>query len=137
LAEDSTVPGHTVLAKAGGAALIIWDATPVIIAIVHDKLTDADANALIEHDALKVLVKLQPVVDKDAKTITVRITYNKTGDVNPAYGTPTFLGVERYATVSANAADLRGDKSEWKELDSKANVPAWFSFTILGQLPPR
>ncbi|MBD5656436.1 MAG: hypothetical protein IAI50_14820, partial [Candidatus Eremiobacteraeota bacterium] len=33
-AAETLVPGHVVLAKPGGDAVIIWDATPVVVTIV-------------------------------------------------------------------------------------------------------
>jgi hypothetical protein len=137
LAEDVSIPGHAVLARASGEALVIWDATPLIASVVQGKLSDADANSLVAHDALRILARMQPNVDKSAKSITVRVIYNKTGEVSPVYGAATFAGVERYATLTAPAAALRTDKSKWKELDDKTALPAWLVFTVIGKLPPR
>lgn len=131
------VPGHAVLARPTGEALVIWDATPLVASIVAEKLSDADANALVAHDALRVLAKMQPNVERAATSITVRVIYSKTGEVSPVYGTATFAGVERYATLTARAADLRTDKGKWRELDDKAALPNWLTFTIIGKLPPR
>ncbi len=134
---DDAVPGHAVLAKPGGDALVIWDASPVVASIVKSKTDDAGANDLLERDAVHVLATMAPNVDKSAKTITVRVIYSKTGAVSPVYGTPTFMGIERYATLTVPAGDVQGDRDKWKELDAKAPVPAWFAFKVTGLLPPR
>lgn len=131
------VPGHAVLAKPAGDALVIWDASPVVASIVKSKTNDADANDLLERDAAHVLASMAPDVDKSAKTITVRVIYSKTGAVSPVYGTPTFMGIERYATLTVPAGDAQTDRDKWKELDSKAPVPGWFAFKVTGLLPPR
>jgi len=136
-ASADDVPGHAVLAKPDGDALVIWDASPVVASIVKSKTADADANDLLERDAARVLVTMAPNVDKSAKTITVRVIYSKTGAVSPIYGTPTFMGIERYATLTVPAADAESDRDKWKELSVKTPVPAWFSFKIIGLLPPR
>lgn len=134
---QATVPGTVVVARTSSDALIIWDSSPEIAAIVKDKLSDRDANVRIEHDALHVLATSLDKVGKDAKTITVRVVYSKNGDVSPVYGTPTFLGIEKYATVSASRTDLATDRDKWKEIGDTADLPAWIKVEILGKLPPR
>ena len=134
---DDAVPGHAVLAKPDGDALVIWDASPVVASIVKAKTNDDGANDLLERDAVHVLATMAPDVDKSAKTITVRVIYSKTGAVSPVYGTPTFMGIERYATLTVHASDVQGDRDKWKELDAKTAVPSWFAFKVTGLLPPR
>ncbi len=133
---DDAVPGHAVLARASEDALVLWDASQVVATIVKDKFNDADANALIKRDAYRVLVSMAPNIDKSAKTVTVRVIYSKTGAVSPVYGTPTFTGIERYATLTASGSDVRSDRDHWKELDAKAAPPAWLEYKIVGLLPP-
>lgn len=135
LADD--VPGNAVLAKPDRDALVIWDASPVVASIVKSKTNDSDANDLLERDAAHVLATMTPNVDKSAKTITVRVIYSKTGAVSPVYGTPTFMGIERYATLTVPAANAQADRDKWKELDAKSPVPSWFAFKVIGLLPPR
>jgi hypothetical protein len=136
-AADDEVPGHAVLARPSGDALVIWDASPVVASIVKTKTNDAGANDLLERDAVHVLAAMAPNVDKSAKTVTVRVIYSKTGAVSPVYGTPTFMGIERYATLTVAGTDAQGDRDKWKELDAKAAVPSWFTFKVTGLLPPR
>ena len=135
-AAEPAVPGHIVLARTEADALVIWEATPEVAAIVSGKLSDADANARLERDALRVLGQEAPKL-ASARTITVRVIYSKTGDVSPVYGTPTFAGVERYATVTISGADASSDRDKWKELADGATPPAWVRFDIVGTLPPR
>jgi hypothetical protein len=134
---DDAVPGHAVLARASEDALVLWDASTVVATIVRSKMSDADANALLERDAARVLATIAPNVDKGAKSVTVRVIYSMTGDVSPVYGTPTFAGIERYATLTVTGPDVRSDRDRWKELDAKAALPAWFAYKIVGKLPPR
>ncbi len=131
------VPGRAVLAKPGGDALVIWDASPVVASIVKSKTNDAGANDLLERDAVHVLAAMAPNIDKTAKTITVRVIYSRTGAVSPVYGTPTFMGIERYATLTVPGPNAQGDRDKWKELDTNSPVPSWFAFKIVGLLPPR
>jgi len=140
IADQADIPGHVVLAKAGAkpetSALIIWDATPLVVTIVNQNMTDADANALLEHDAVHDLAKTLKSLSPDATTVTMRVTYQKIGALNPEYGAPTFEGVERYALITANVRDLRGDRDKWMESPDTKPIPAWLSYSITGSLPP-
>jgi hypothetical protein len=135
-AAGAPVPGHFILARTHDDALAIWDSTPEIAAIVNGKLSDADAKARLEHDALRVLAAVTPEVASNAKTISVRVIYSKTGDVSPVYGTPTFADVERFATLTMKAQDAASDRDKWKELGDAA-PPGWVQFDVVGDLPPR
>jgi hypothetical protein len=125
-----------VLARTADDALAIWDSTPEMIAIVNAKLSDADAKTRLQHDAVHVLAEVQPKLTA-AKTITLRIIYSKTGEVSATYGTPTFAGVERYATMKVKASDVAADRDKWKELGDSAALPTWMQFDVIGELPPR
>ncbi len=137
LAEEPAIPGHVVVARVSDDALIIWDASPEIAAIVTNKTADDAANAQLERDALRVLAQNVSRLEKSAKSVTVRVIYNKTGAVSPVYGAPTFAGVERYATLEASYKDAAADRDKWKELDPKHAVPSWIAFKVIGRLPPR
>lgn len=130
------VPGNVVLARASGDALAIWDATTTVALIVKNKVPDAAANDELEHDAARVLATIAPSVNKSAKTLGVQVVYSKTGDVSPVYGSPTFLGIETYATLTVTMADLRAHARAWKDLDRKTPLPASFAFKVTGELPP-
>lgn len=135
-ADDATPPGHIIVARATSDALLIWDASAAVTKIVTARTPDSDANASLEREALQLLAGKVAEL-KDTKTISLRVIYNKTGDVSPIYGSATFAGVERYAVLSMATADLVADRDKWRELNEKAAVPAWIGFKILGALPPR
>jgi len=113
-----------VIARAGSDATVLYDATPDVIAIVRDKIGDEQANRLLQHDALRVLALAAPELP-EARAITVRITYVRSGDVSPVYGTPTFVGVERYASLRESAPNAKSDRHRQ------------ITFTVVGKLPPR
>jgi hypothetical protein len=135
-AED-TVPGHAVLARPTGDALVIWNASQVVASIVRSKMTEADADNLLERDAVRILTSMSPHIDKSAKTITVRIIYAKSGEVSPIYNTPTFKGFEQYALLMARAQDIPTNLNKWKELQENHAVPAGLTYKVVGRLPPR
>ena len=94
----------------------MWDASPVVASIVKNRLSDADANALLERDASRVLATMAPNFGGETRSVTVRVIYSKTGDVSPVYGTPTFAGIERYATLTRPLAGA------WREDGTPALV---------------
>jgi len=127
---------HVVIANAGPSAVLIWNASPIVAQIVTDGASDQVANDRLERAALRAIasdVALLP----HAKTISVRILYDKTGDVSPVYGGPTFAGVERYATLTCDAAHARANAAQWKGLRETDALPAWLTLTVVGTLPPR
>jgi hypothetical protein len=136
-ADVAKPPGNVIVARTSGDALLIWDASTDIAGIVTSKTSDADANALLERDAARVLAASLSKVDKSATSITVRVIYQKTGAVSPVYGTATFAGVERYATLKLSAKDANDDRDKWRELGDTSPAPGWFAFAVIGQLPQR
>ena len=134
---DAPVPGHVIVARASGDALLIWDATPEVASIVSRNVSDADANAQLERDGLRVMSQSLGKVARDAKTVTVRIIYGHTGEVSKVYGSATFAGVERYAIVTMSGHDATSDRDKWKEAGSGSASPSWVEYKITGKLPPR
>jgi hypothetical protein len=131
-----TVPGHVIVARENDDAVLLWDATPDVADIVRERLSDADAEKRLERDALRALATSLDRVP-NARTVTLRVLYSKIGDVSPAYGSPTFAGVERYATLTVDARRAAGDDDRWKELGPRSAVPAWIDYEVVGELPPR
>lgn len=132
------VPGHVIIARTSGDAIVIWDATAVVTSIVNEKLSNGDANDLIEHDALIVAVRAAPSLRPNTRTLTVRIGYNEIGAVNPAYGGATFAGIEHYATLNVSFRDLRKlVASNHGTADNTKKQGNIGTFTIQGELPPR
>ncbi len=132
-ADDAT---HVVVASTGTSAVLIWNASPVVTKIVNDAVSDAVANDRLERAALRAVAPDIAALPR-AKTISVRILYDKTGDVSPVYGSPTFAGVERYATLTCDAAHARAAAPQWKGLRDTDALPAWLTLTVVGTLPPR
>ena len=136
-AADESIPGHAVLAQPGGDALIIWNASQLVASIVRSKMSDADADQLVERNAIGVLAKMLPTVDGNARTITVRVIYALSGEVSPLYGSPTFKGFEQYALLSMRGRDARADKQKLRDLQKTGTIPPALRYKIVGRLPPR
>lgn len=129
--------GHVIVVRPSGDALVIWDATDRVIGIVHDKVGDKDANAILERDGLKALSSKLSSLNKSSRRVTLRIVYKKTAAVNSEYGTPTLEGVEKYATIDFAGKDAFADRDHWTKLAPQASLPGWIQYSVTGQLPPR
>ena len=131
-------PGKIVVARIQGDAVILYDATSEVAAIVSGNVGDAGALPRLERDALLALGSRSSLFSK-ASTVTVRVLYDKTGDVSPAYNTPTFAGQERFANLTMTSHDVVTDRDGWKEAasDPKRALPRFVTFEVVGTLPPR
>jgi hypothetical protein len=103
---------------------------------VSTKLSDDDANARLKRDAIRVLAASVENVSKDARSVTIRVLYNKTGAVSPVYGAATFAGVERYAEMTLSGAAFFQDRDRWRESADRPVYPRWLVFRVVGSLPP-
>lgn len=130
-------PGNVILARVAGDALLVWDASPDVKTIAVNKLSDDAANALLRHDGLKAIAQSLSEINTKAKTVTVRIVYDRSGAVSPAYGSPTFAGVERYASLGMSWRDAITNRGNWKSLAANSPLPDWIQFKVTGSLPPR
>jgi len=79
---------------------------------------------------------MSALLNHGVRSITVRIGYNKTGDVSPVYGGATFAGIEHYATLALSVGDLKKFIAS-KQRVTDAGIPRFAKFTVLGELPPR
>lgn len=132
---EEAVPGGVSVARTTEDALIIWDASSEVAGFVTNKTPDEQANAQLRHDAVRVAAANISKLEKSAKTVTVRVIYNKTGPYSKTYNADTFGGVVRYATLQFPYKEADADKDHWKSLDAKSQLPSWMKFTILDKLP--
>jgi len=128
------VQGSVILARAGSAALYIWNATPYVAQLVSDKrLGDGGLNEL-EATALSILTERAKAAASD--TLTVRVFYEKSGAVSPAYGSATFEGMEQLLTLSAERKALGESGSHWSAELLGGKTPTGLSVSVTGALPP-
>jgi hypothetical protein len=119
---------------AGATTFYHWDATPFVVHLVDDHLVGAAGLRALETTALKALAGRT----KTSRTrgLVLRVLYQKTGAVNPAYGTPAFAGVETVLTMRATRANLAGHAAQWQTALVQGRIPAGLSIAVTGNLPP-
>jgi hypothetical protein len=138
LAQDQDEDDLPVLvAKPGGHALLIWDATTQVTDIVKNKMNDAAADDVLERGALAAIASNRDALSRSASDVTVNIIFKKIGAINPEYGTPTYAGVYKCAVLKMDGNDVFGKRDGWPTLAASAPIPAWVHFSLVGQLPPR
>ncbi|HEX3464747.1 MAG TPA: hypothetical protein VHS78_11925 [Candidatus Elarobacter sp.] len=127
--------GTVVIAKPAPDVLLLWDATPVVTRIVAEKTDRTAALQRLESSALELLAKRTTAL-KAARTLTVRVVYQKTGAVSPVYGTPTYEGVERVFELSGRPEDVHSKATAMERDLTAGRVPAGLHVAVSGALPP-
>ena len=129
------VTGTVVMARsANGSTLFIWEATPFVAQLVTDKLLGDDGLHALEATAILALAEKAKKASTPA--VVLRVTYARTGAVSPVYGTPTFEGVERVVTLSAQRATLEKNADAWSSAFATGATPRGVTVEVTGKLPP-
>jgi len=127
--------GNVILSRARGDAQVLWDATPVLAAMIASEGSKEKINNELQADAAQILVDRARQLHH-AKTLTVIVLYALTGDINPAYKVAVFQGIERYMTVKASIADAKKSGSSWDAPLRAGHTPSGLDVKIIGKLPP-
>ena len=133
-AQTTTPKGSIVLAKTSPSALLIWDASPVVADLVADKTPDSQALRLLTADAIELLH--ERAASLTAKTVELRVVYTRSGAISPAYGAPTFAGVERVMVIDASRADALARADQWKKAARDGAPTPGLTVKITGSMPP-
>jgi hypothetical protein len=115
-------------------ATLMWDATRYVTVLVNDKLTDERGMRAIEATALRALAEKGKTLT--ASSLTLKVTYARTGAVSPLYRSVTFAGFEPVMTIAAKNADLAKHAGAWSEQLASGVVPTGVTVSITGKLPP-
>lgn len=130
-----SVEGQVIEARVmGSTTLYLWDATPYVVDLVHDHLVGTAGLVAFEEAAVRVLSERAKTAA--SKNIVLRVLYKKTGAVNPAYGTPTFTGVEKVFTMRASRKNVTKYAGRWIESLTRGVIPQGLLIEITGKLPP-
>ena len=128
-------PGTIIVARTGSDALLLWDATPLVADIVSEKRSRVSALRDLEAQAMQIL-SARAATMADAKRLTIRVLYQKTGAVSPVYGTPTLEGVERVFELTAEKDRARKNGTAYSRALSQGRVPPGLHLLQTGDLPP-
>ncbi len=134
-AQVRPLQGNVIMAKSTpAAALYVWNATPYVTQLVGDKLLGDPGMRAIEATALKALVAKAKGVH--ATELSIHVLYEKTGAVSPVYGTPTFMGMEKVATLRATRKRLLASGASWVDAVAAGTTPPGLTVEVTGKLPP-
>jgi hypothetical protein len=127
--------GHIVEARATAAStLFLWDATPYVTDLVHERLVGDDGLHALE--ATAVMALSQRVRTSRSSSADLRVIYQKTGAVSPVYGIATFAGVEVVVTLHARKGDLLRNGAAWASALAQGTIPKGLAVVVSGKLPP-
>lgn len=134
-ARADTLPkGTVVLAKTSPDALLIWDASPELADMIAAKQPDDQILKTLEADALTILAERAKSLSSG--NIALRVVYQRSGAVSPAYGAPTFAGVERLFIMEAKRTDVAPQESAWRSALQSGSTAHGLTVTMTGKLPP-
>lgn len=130
------IEGQVIEARATASeTLYLWDATPYVIHLSHDGLLGPAGLQALKQSALLAFRKRAETAR--SKRIILRVLYQKIGAIDPAYGHPTFAGVERVFTMRASRLDALRRTNEWERDLARQIVPPGLQIEITGRLPAR
>lgn len=131
---DDVATGSVIVAKASGDAVVIWDASPVVAAMLEKKIPDDRMSSDLEVEAAKILVARAGDL-ANAHTVRVKVIYERTGAVSPVYKTATLTGLERLLSVTASRADAVEHAAAWSAALKKGTLPAGITAEVTGKYP--
>lgn len=132
---EAAVEGTVVTARLGAHPLFLWDCSSVVARIVRDGRRRDDALRSLEAQAVRVAAARLASAGQ-ARDLTVRAIYQKSGAVSPVYKTATLEGVEQVFDVTVEVTALRsGDASLSRALE-QGEIPNGVKIAITGALPP-
>ena len=115
-------------------AALIWDATPYVTQLVSERMTDERGMRALEATALRALADKGKTLG--VATLTLKVTYARTGAVSPVYGGVTFDGFESVVTIVAARAALARNAGAWSGQLANGTVPKGVRVSVTGKLPP-
>lgn len=134
LASDvRPLDGAFVLARTGVSASYLWNATPFVAKLVADKVLGDAGMRAIEATAIDTLA--ERAVRSSAKTLVLKVVYERTGSVSAVYGTPTFAGLENVLTLSADRAALLKNRAVWTKAVQDGSAAKGLAVSVTGKLP--
>ncbi len=134
-AQVRPVRGPVILARSGATSTYLWDASPYVAQLVSEKNLGDVAMRALEGTAVSVL--REKAKSSHSKMLLLRIVYTRSGAVSPAYGTLTFNGVEKLATVTAARDAILKKGSAWPQNVTDGKIPRELKLEITGNLPPQ
>lgn len=131
---EAGVDGTVIMAKAGDRPLFLWDCTPVVTKMVETKQPRDAALRELESDAMTIAS--ERAATTGARSLTVRVVYQKTGAVSPTYGTATFEGVEHVFDLTVDTSDAKSHGASFASSLANGTAPKSVTVSIAGALPP-
>lgn len=125
-----------VVAKAAGDAVIVWQATNDVTALLRSPANDDAILKKLENESLTIMRSKLSAISPSAHSLAVNVIYARTAGVSPVYHSVTFSGFEHLLSVTASKDALKNVKS-WDAALKIGTLPAGVTASVTGKLPPR
>lgn len=135
MAADLPAERSVILARVRGDAVVVWDATDELLAMLTKKESKAKILRALEVEAARLLVDRAGKIKDRATTLTVHVTYKRIGAISAAYKTATLEGSEQLLRLKAPVGAATGANT-WPADITSGKVPKDLEVTVVGALPP-
>ena len=135
MAGDLPAERSVILARVRGDAVVVWDATDELLAMLTKKKSKAEILRSLEVEAARLLVDRARKIKHRATTLTVNVTYERIGAISAAYKTATIEGYEQLLRLKAPVGAATGANT-WPADITSGKVPKDLEVTVVGALPP-
>ena len=126
-------PGAVVIAKTGGDALLIWQATPFVAAVASKHETTNQQLAEIESAGLQVLIERKALLKK-ASSASVKVMYIRTAPQNdPQYAPTSFAGFTQLLVLTATKSAL-SQSAKWPKAVDPLHLPPGITVNVTGKI---
>lgn len=133
---EQPLAGSQVVAKAGGDAVVIWDATNWIVQLEPQHIPNPKLLARIKSESGELLLKKAGSLSA-AKTLTVKVVYARIGAISKQYNNASFADFERLVSLKAKRSDALKNAAAWGKQFAAGKMPAGVKVTVTGRLPDR
>jgi hypothetical protein len=133
-AQQAAVAGAVIVARAGTNALILWDATPDVVAAGNS--TNAQDKTLVHFELLALeALRQKAAALPNSKLLTIRMLYDRTGAVSAVYHIATMEGTEHVFDLTAPRDEITTKFGALSSQISAGKVVPPAQLQITGSLP--
>lgn len=126
--------GPVVLAKSTSNALLIWQATPFVSALLSRHEPAGRALSELESAALQMVNDRKPLLRK-ATSVSLKVLYVRTAPQNdPQYAPTSFAGFQQLLVLTVTRSALN-DSAKWPKAVDPQHLPPGVTAKMTGKLP--
>lgn len=125
--------GTVVVVRTAPVAMLVWDASPAVGALVVARSTGDDGMRALESDGVSILAARAGRLR--ANRVELRIQYSGTGVVGAAYQASTFANATQLLVLAAPRALIAARSRNWLAAIAAHRAPAGLDVHAVGAFP--